>query len=218
MANLTVDTTNFGSTSTGSTISFSMTLNASANLICCLVSLGGSSSGGTPTWNGTNMTQIINNVTWGDSCSLWYIQNPATGTHTMSVPVINSGSGGGTASGISFLNANASPIGATVSAQVTSTSVTGSITTTNANSILIEAYRSGVTGGTVGGPSGLTLLVSQSSLGFSGNGYKTAAAVATYSSETWGTNSSSAQQGVVIAEIKGPLVASATAGFLTNFM
>lgn len=83
--------------------------------------------------------------------AIWHLENPPSGTNTISITF--SGNTGGTASAITFTGANqTTPVGATNSATGTSNSPSTSLTTTVADSYIIDSiYRNNSQTATAGG-------------------------------------------------------------------
>lgn len=94
-----------------------------------------------PTYNGVAMTQAAT-FTGNAKVQVWYLVNPATGSHTVSIPT-NAGGGANvvTAETVSLTGVSqTSPIGATGTGTTASgSSISASVTTTTPNSYLVDS-------------------------------------------------------------------------------
>jgi len=148
-AAISVDATSKGTGSSSSTFTHVVGSSATILVVVATAAGGGSQTIGTPTWNGANMTLAAQvNSSDGSSVAIYYITNPATGSHSVSISCFNSSSCSGGA--ISLLgSATVSPIGGTGSSiSEAGSTVSATVTTQNASSYIIVGVTTPVNPGT----------------------------------------------------------------------
>lgn len=132
-----------GSTVTGTSLTFSHTASASANLIVVPISTGNSGDKVTGvTYNGTALARIdAQGATTDRWAYLYYLANPSTGANN--VVVTTSSSLPIRASGITFTGADTTTVVDTSNkAQISGTTLTASITTTADDVALVSSFNS----------------------------------------------------------------------------
>lgn len=116
---------------TGKTISINVN---AGEVLFAFISKGGTDVP-TCTWNGGAMTSVLENNTQGRHQTLFMLSSPTTGTHNV---VFTTTQVFGTVSAWTVSGANASPIGqSNVTQNATSTTVSGSVTLTYNNSMMV---------------------------------------------------------------------------------
>lgn len=154
-------------------LTLSFTIASSANLLIVCENTYGGSFGVTPTWKGVALTKAISDFSGTIGVSVWYMVSPSTGTGNIVVPFPNVGPINTSANFvevISIIGASLStPIGATTSNLGGGASISNSLSTTTANSwVLDSTANTGNFAPTKGGSQ--TLIASQSNTGNGGGG------------------------------------------------
>lgn len=141
-------TTAAGNNKTGTAASWSHTV-ASGGVLFVVVMMRNATdanrSVSSVTYDGVNLTQAIRvtNDTYDLSAEIWYLANPTTGS-SKTITVTLAGAGNlWSAAGSSFTGVNTTnPIGATQTAQASSTGISLSITPSYSNSWIIDSVYS----------------------------------------------------------------------------
>jgi hypothetical protein len=143
---LGIDSTLATSTSTTNP-SFSFTNTAGNMMVLAIQWNSGASLNPTITYNGVSMTQgaiKINTNTSAVSSALYYLKNPATGSNTVAISSFATGTPGSRIGIVTFTGASGNIGSNIVQAQQDSvTAVSEPITTTTANSYIVESVMSG---------------------------------------------------------------------------
>ena len=111
---ITHNATNAQAVSTSDPVTQSITCDSSVRLLVVMITVGGATTriGGTPTYNGTALTQASTTTYYATSpetnIEMWYLINPSIGTYNVSIP--NNGS-----LGVSLITSRFSPaLGASI--------------------------------------------------------------------------------------------------------
>lgn len=145
---ISVDNVVTGVTNSATSLTISKTNGVSTTLLVVVVSSGVSLSSPTCTYNGISMTNLVNSTlsptgTFAKYNQIWYLVNPPTGS-AQNVVITPGGSAApivGVAVSFSGTSTSASPFGANIgqAGNATSGTVTGTVTTTTANSYLLNS-------------------------------------------------------------------------------
>ena len=154
----------FNPTVASTTLTFPLTVTSTPNrvLLVGVTAMGASNTSTAATYNGTSMSLLMNNGNVNTRMQLWYLKNPASGTHNVSV-TITTASANVIPVAVDF--ANASGVGATSSVLGVGTTTAVSISSQGGN---IVADFLNVLDGTAPNPvptSGQTLLVATTTSG-----------------------------------------------------
>ncbi|MDE2098525.1 MAG: hypothetical protein KGL39_14825 [Patescibacteria group bacterium] len=188
-AAITVDaTSSYKVTGTASSFSWSQTVNSADEVLV----VGESDSAyprisiQTLTYDGANLTRALQGATSGSygHAELWYLVNPATGTHDITVTYSASQFVGTDFAAASFAGVDqTTPIDASASSTGSGTSLSASITTTAANDMLVDAAGSMSSNGAATAGAGQTVIYQYTQFG-SDNGaysYKAVSTAGSYS-------------------------------------